>query len=205
MDDIPGLSEPTIVIRAINRIIGQINILIEGIRDIMTAVDAGAAETGYTFSDNLLTIPTTIKTIEEVWITSGGSKYLFKMKESWYVEKYDTLNTYYMPGRNKIQFAPENTLFNDSALIIEIIGYKTFDKIALSDANISIPETWDEAFVNGVVSKLTLTGKYKDEDIYKNSSSIYSQLLQIVNGWELNRYPYSDNKPAYNYASPGKV
>jgi len=209
MDYIPNLMDRGEVFRATNNIISQINGVIDGIRDKQEVIIGGLSPTsGYVWNKPFLTLHSIIKEVIEVWVesvsTDKKARSTYHSKN--YVESRPDDNLFCMPSRNLIQFASRHDIISDTEFKIILIAKITFDRISVTDPpdTIDIPETWEAAFISGVISLLTIKQPYRDMDLHNVHKEIFRQLLSTINHWEISRYPMSSKEQQYNYHSPGR-
>jgi hypothetical protein len=212
MGEIAGLTDIQKINMAANRVIRHLNTVLTARKEMVLAMQAASAETGFTWdsTNKTLKMPSNIKRVEKVVIqdTSTLLKTDFDLMPDEYVENEDNdeKNVFYFLTYNTLQFARENAYVGVTGYNVEIHGLETLgtiDNDPASSNKIDVPEIWEELILAGTMKHLTLAGKYKDEDVYRMNSKLYNQLMGAVEENEALAEPMSDSGSSYNYHKPG--
>ncbi len=193
MNDIPELDEPEQVLFAFNRIIGQMNTVIMGVRDLVVAVSEGTAETGWQWEGRTLKLKGNIKEVMNVYV--DGERWEHRVLSE--VEAFKRHKVYAAIANNQLQFAADTTISGD----IKLAVLRGFDKVDVNDidseVDIELPEYWEEGIISGIVAQLSVS-KYKDEARHKYNNEIYRTMLAGINQWENSKFPPAGEQ-VYNY------
>jgi hypothetical protein len=199
MDDIPGFDDSDRLVRAVNRVIGQVNNVISGIRERITGTTFGSAseaDFGWDASQKELSLPNYIKSVEHVIVADGDQDTYLPALAAEQIGKH-LGGGYSVPQHGKVRLTADTV--TPSGAKLELIVNRLIPKLSDVGGEIGLPGLWDELVVSGVLQSLTISGKWKDEDLYKLNKMIFTQTLHNVNGWEENYYPDPIGDLAYNY------
>ena len=185
------------IFRACKRVIGQINRRIDGIDTIEVAYTSGAAATGYTWSSSTFefTLNDYVKAIQKIWIgdqeyTQQDYNYLINISSGYYYAK---------KGRNIIVFPSAVLSATSDDLLLEI--YKKIENFADTDPDtvMTIPESFENVVIDGVMKWLLGLPKFKDKDLYDEFKENYERGLSEIETLEHFKFTRSLTDMEYLY------
>lgn len=185
------------IFRACKRVVAQINRRIDGIDTIEVAYTSGAASTGYTWTaaSYALTLNSYVKALKKVWI--GDNEYTQR--------DYETLinisSGYYYAkkGRNVIVFPSAVLSATSDDLLLEI--FKNIENFADTDPAtvMTIPDSFKEVVIDGVMKWLLALPKFKDKDLYDEFTANYERGLEEIETLENFKFSRSLTDMEYLY------
>lgn len=211
--DMLDITDESKIRKALNRVIGKINSKIPGIsikQGIVTLPNTMILS-GATWDNagKILTFPKSLKRLNKVTVKNSTSEYDFYSKDQETVRLNPTSNYFFPRGSFQIEFATDNELIETTGAFIYVEAFFVIEKVDVqgdtsTGQTLDVPDDWEAGILAGIICELTLSGKYKDEFVYKEYRGIFWGLLEDLETWEDTRIPIEQSERAYNYHDPSK-
>ena len=120
-----------------------------------------------------------------------------------YILRNTSEEAYNINERDEIVFAASAFLSDVDVLIRGFYDF-TVPTSSAVDAEIAIPDAWIEGFMAGVLANLAILPPFKDGDIYKVQSGVFSNMVQQILKQEADRFTMESSSQRYNYNNPSQ-
>jgi len=210
--EIKDFKSPSRVIREINRVVGEVNLLFEGNYDIKLAYDGteGTPEqNSFELSNNILTLPSMVKSVFKIYVDGKLIDYVdFGVVKS-KTEGSTTTECYCDYTRNKILFnyindGASNTtkieVEGEYSIIITANDATIKEKVETDSDVIDIPVIWESGLIAGVLTAIYNEEAYYSERLLAHYTRLYGIFLQKMQQVEDKRFDNKDQKRKYSYA-----
>ena len=201
--DISGLTQKLEVLRALNRVIRDINARFPGHLQVETGLTNSAgtltASTDYTWdnTNKILTLPDYCKKLLMVFennteLERRGFEFV---KDS---DNDDEL-AFAIHSRNKISLAGDLADTADDIIQIKMLKDFTVLTSSASSTTLDTPDQLDEVLLNGIRYYIYAKPAYRDDVLLKLSGEQYTEGLKAVMELEETRSPIEEADKQYKY------